>query len=140
MNFSYWMMGAMAGAAVVAGTIGWAVGAAGAPRVEAQLGHMVFFTLKERTPEARAKLVAACDTYLSGHPGTVYYSAGTLAEDLAREVNDRDFDVALHLIFESKSAHDTYQDAPRHLRFIEENKESWAKVRVFDSYIKPAVP
>ena len=37
-----------------------------------------------------------------------------------------------------KAAHDTYQDHPRHLRFIEENKELWSKVRVFDSYLDPA--
>jgi hypothetical protein len=132
------MVAALAVAATLAGTIGWAVGASAAAKADAQVGHMVFFTLNERTPEAAAKLVAACDKYLNGHPGTVYYSAGVLAQDLTREVNDRDFDVALHVVFDSKAAHDAYQDAPRHLQFIEENKPTWAKVRVFDSYINPA--
>ena len=40
------------------------------------LAHDVFFTLKEQTAEARAALVAACDKYLTGHPGVVHYSAG----------------------------------------------------------------
>ena len=48
--------------------------------------------------------------------------------------NDRDFDVALHIVFEDRKAHDQYQDAARHKQFIDENKESWKKVRVFDSY------
>lgn len=138
MTFSYSILAAMAAAAALAGTVGWAVGASAAPKAEAQLGHMVFFTLKERTPEARAKLVKACDTYLTGHEGTVYYSAGTLAEDLTREVNDRDFDVALHLVFATRAAHDQYQEAPRHNQFIAENEKTWAKVRVFDSYIQPS--
>lgn len=101
-----------------------------------QLGHMVYFKLNDANEANRQKLVAACDKYLSGHDGTVYYSAGILAADLDREVNDRDFDVALHLVFRDKAAHDTYQVHARHLKFIEENKATWAKVRVFDSYIK----
>jgi len=103
---------------------------------DAPLGHMVFFKLKESTPETRKKLVAACHKYLSGHEGTLYFSVGILADDLNREVNDRDFDVALHLVFKNKAAHDKYQVHPRHLQFIEENRELWSKVRVFDSYIQ----
>lgn len=102
-----------------------------------QVGHMVFFKLKDADEAKCQKLVAACDKYLSGHEGTVYYSAGTLAADFDREVNDRDFDVALHLVFRDKAAHDAYQVHARHLKFIEENKATWQKVRVFDSYIKP---
>jgi len=53
-----------------------------------------------------------------------------------RPVNDQDFDVALHLVFANRADHDMYQDAPRHLKFVEENKADWAKVRVFDSIIE----
>ena len=45
-----------------------------------------------------------------------------------------------HLVFVNKAAHDKYQEHPRHLKFIEENKENWEKVRVFDSYLSPAPP
>ena len=99
------------------------------------LAHIVYFTLKDPSPEACEKLVAACNKYLSEHPGTVHYSAGTRAEQYQREVNDADFHVGLHVIFESTAAHDAYQTAERHLQFIEENKANWAKVRVFDSTI-----
>ena len=99
------------------------------------LAHMVFFTLKDRTPQSRDALVAACKKYLTDHPGTVYFSAGSRAEELSREVNDKDFDVALHLVFKDKASHDVYAEAPRHVEFINENKDSWAKVRVFDSYV-----
>ena len=102
-----------------------------------QLAHMVYFKLKDNSGGARAKLVAACKLYLTGHEGTVSFATGTLAGDLKREVNDRDFDVSLHLVFANKAAHDKYQDHPRHLKFVEENKENWEKVRVFDSYLSP---
>jgi hypothetical protein len=98
-----------------------------------QLSHAVYFTLKNRTPEAAAKLVASCQRHLTGHPGTVFFSAGTCAAEYDREVNDRDYDVALTIVFESHAAHDVYQTAPRHEQFIAENATDWAKVRVFDA-------
>jgi hypothetical protein len=98
-----------------------------------QLSHAVYFTLKNRTPEAAAKLVASCQKHLTGHPGTVYFSAGTCAAEYDRQVNDRDYDVALTIVFESHAAHDVYQTAPRHEQFIAENATDWAKVRVFDA-------
>ena len=48
-------------------------------------------------------------------------------------MNDKQFDVALHVVFESRAAHDQYQVHPRHVKFIEENKPNWATVRVFDA-------
>lgn len=99
------------------------------------IAHMVYFSLKDNSAAAKKKLVAACNKYLSKHPGEVFYAAGLLAEEFNRPVNDRDFDVALHIVFKDKAAHDKYQDAPRHNQFIDENKDSWKKVRVFDSVV-----
>ena len=95
----------------------------------------VYFSLNDVSPAARDALVAACKKYLTGHEGTVAFSAGVLAAELNRPVNDRDFDVALHITFASRAAHDQYQDAPRHKQFIEENQNNWKKVRVFDSLV-----
>lgn len=100
------------------------------------LGHMVYFTLKDRSPAAIQKLVDACRTYLTDHEGLVFFAAGTLVPDLTRPVNQTDFDVALHTVFASRAAHDAYQTAPRHLQFIEENKATWERVRVFDSNVE----
>jgi hypothetical protein len=97
------------------------------------LAHMVYFTLKDRTPAARQGLVEACKKYLTDHPGTMHFSVGVLADAYRREVNDRDFDVALHLVFRDAATHDAYQTASRHEQFIAENKANWAKVRVFDA-------
>jgi hypothetical protein len=102
-----------------------------------QLAHNVYFKLKDNSGGARARLVAACKLLLTGHEGTVSFVTGTLAGDLKREVNDQGFDVSLHMVFVDKAAHDKYQDHPRHQKFVEENKENWEKVRVFDSYLSP---
>ena len=51
---------------------------------------------------------------------------------------DQGFDVALHIVFTNKAAHDKYQEAESHKQFIEENKENWKKVRVFDAKVLPA--
>jgi hypothetical protein len=99
------------------------------------LSHDVYFSLKDNSATAKQKLVAACRKYLSKHPGTVFFAAGTLAENLKRPVNDRDFDVALHIVFKDQASHDRYQDAKRHQQFIAENKDNWSKVRVFDSVV-----
>jgi hypothetical protein len=104
----------------------------------AMLAHNVYFSLNESTPANRQKLVDACKKYLANHPGTVFFGAGTVC-DLDRPVNDRDFDVGLHLIFKDRAAHDAYQVAPLHEKFIAENKANWKKVRVFDSDIEGAV-
>lgn len=102
------------------------------------LSHDVYFSLNDASPAARDALVAACKKYLTGHPGVVSFSAGVLASELDRPVNDRDFDVALHMVFDGKASHDKYQDAPRHKQFIEENQKNWKKVRVFDSLVDAA--
>ena len=67
--------------------------AQGAPKA---LSHDVYFTLHEPSQAKRAELVAACRKYLSGYEGVLFFSVGVRAPELARPVNDRDFDVALH--------------------------------------------
>ncbi len=97
------------------------------------IGHMVYFKLKDGTAENKKKLVDSCKTLLGDLDGTVFFSAGVLADGFKQEVNDRDWDVALHVVFTDKAAHDKYQTHPNHLKFIDENKAMWTKVRVFDS-------
>lgn len=104
------------------------------------LAHDVYFTLQDNSPEAQRRLVDACRKYLAGHPGTVWFSAGTRAPDFGRDVNDLDFEVALQIVFRDKAAHDQYQQDERHQQFIAESKANWKRVRVFDSYLDAAEP
>jgi hypothetical protein len=105
---------------------------------EPHVVHNVSFTLHDNSPAACEKLVAACDKYLTGHTGVVYYSAGVVSPRLTRPVNDRAFDVALHVVFRSLADHDAYQAHPRHHDFINESKPNWKQVRVFDSEVGAA--
>ena len=101
-----------------------------------KFAHMVFFALKDHSPEVRDKFVASCHKYLSGHEGTVFFAIGTSAEDVDEPgVSVHDFDVSLHLVFDNKGAGAKYLKDPRHLKFVEENKALFGKVRVFDSYV-----
>ena len=106
------------------------------PKESTLLSHDVYFSLKDNSPEAKKKLVAACHKYLTKHEGEVFFSAGVLAESLKREVNDTQFDVALHITFKDIASHDKYAVAKRHQQFIDENKSNWTKVRVFDSLVE----
>ena len=100
------------------------------------LSHDVYFTLKDSSPEAKHKLVAACKKYLAKHHGEVFFAAGVRAEELKREVNDQDFDVALHIVFKTAADQERYQEAARHKQFIAENRDNWKRVRVFDSVVQ----
>lgn len=100
------------------------------------LAHNVYFTLKDKSPSARQRLVEACKKYLTVQPGIVYFACGVIEPELARDVNVRDFDVGLHIVFADRASHDAYQEDPTHIRFIEENKANWTQVRVFDTLVE----
>jgi hypothetical protein len=100
-----------------------------------RLAHNVFFKLKDNSPAKVDELVNACKKYLNVQPGILFFAAGKLDKSLAREVNDLDWDVGLHLVFVDRDAHDVYQVDPTHNKFIDEQKTNWAKVRVFDSLV-----
>jgi hypothetical protein len=108
----------------------------GAAENSGMLAHHVFFTLKDKSPESADQLIAACHKYLKNQKGVVCLAAGKRAPELKRDVNDQDFDVSLHIVFKTAADQEAYQKDAKHLKFIEENSARWAKVRVFDSYLK----
>jgi hypothetical protein len=93
--------------------------------------HNVYFQLHDATQ--KAKLIEACQAYLAHHDGILWFGVGELAAELKRDVNELNWDVGLHIIFRDQAAHDAYQVAGDHIRFIAENKANWKKVRVFDT-------
>ena len=104
---------------------------------ETAVGHMVFFELKDKTPEAQKKLVDACYKYLKNHDGVVYFSAGPRATDAKEPVSATDWDVALHIVFKDSASLKKYATHPDHLKFIDENKAGWKGVKVYDSHLDP---
>ena len=99
------------------------------------LAHSVYFTLKENTAEMRDRLLAGCRQYLTDHPGTIHFSAGSQATDYQRPVNDQEFDIALIVVFATQADHDQYQVSDRHQQFLAELSECWSQVRVFDALV-----
>ncbi|MCB9876669.1 MAG: Dabb family protein [Planctomycetes bacterium] len=100
-----------------------------------RLVHDVYFTLNDNSPEACQRLVGSCYDKLAGIRGVQSLLAGTRDPDLSRDVNDRIYDVSLHVVFVDREAHDAYQNAASHLDFIDENRSNWRAVRVFDSTV-----
>ncbi len=98
------------------------------------LAHLVYFTLKDSSPANRESLIAACNKYLTDHPGMQHFSVGLRVEAYQRPVNDTDFDVALVMLFASETDQDRYQESDRHHRFLDEQLANCSQVRVFDSY------
>ena len=105
---------------------------------EMAVGRMVFFELKEKSAENKKKLVDACYKYLKGQEGVLYFSAGARAEDLKEKVSAADWDVALHIVFKDKASLQKYLPHPDHVKFVEENRDLWKGVKVYDSYVDPS--
>ena len=97
------------------------------------LAHDVYFELVDSSSRARQRLIDSCYEKLEPIPGITFFAAGNRDEQLSRPVNDQAFHVGLHVYFADRAAHDVYQDHPDHLAFIEENKDNWRSVRVFDA-------
>ena len=101
------------------------------------VAHNVYFSLADSGPAAVQAMVDDCRVYLAGLPGIVFFAAGTCS-DVDRSASDRDYDVALHVIFQDRAALDAYSTAPKHLAFIEKHQSNWETLRVFDSDVTGA--
>jgi len=98
--------------------------------------HNVYFSLKDNSAEKIAALIADSKHYLAPIAGIESFVCGVPEPESVRDVNDRDFDVALHVLFTSKATHDAYQADPQHNVYVERNQDNWEKVRVFDTMVK----
>ena len=98
--------------------------------------HNVFFALIDNSPEKIEQMIAAGHQYLAVIPGIRSFACGARETRLARDVNDLDFDVSVHILFESKEAHDAYQVADSHNEYVARNEANWAKARAFDTAVK----
>lgn len=99
------------------------------------LAHMVYFKLVDRLPETKKRFLKYCRDYLSNHPGLTYFSVGTRAVEMQRDVNAKDFDVAMNMIFDSLESYNAYRSAPRHKEFITVTAGMSTARKVYDSYI-----
>jgi hypothetical protein len=125
------------GLAIVCSTGGGAIRAGGAPAEEPIIVHNVYFSLQDNSAKTKTEFVSACKKFLSKHPGEVYFAAGTLAEERKLRSSDRDFDVAIVIVFKTQADLARFDKSERHLQFVAQNKKNWKKVRVFDALATP---
>src|SRR5262249_59880511 len=82
----------------------------------------------------RSTFIKALGDDLCSPPKEYYvrFSAGARGKGFDRDVNDKDFDVALFIVFENRKGLETYLPADYHKKFIEKNRDKIKGVRVFD--------
>ena len=98
------------------------------------IAHNVYFTLDDNSPAAVKAMIEDCHRCLAHLPGIVFYAAGTCS-DVDRPVSDRDYDVALQVVFQDRAALDAYSTNPTHVAFMDKHGANWKGVRVFDSCV-----
>ncbi|MFM8639858.1 MAG: Dabb family protein, partial [Planctomycetota bacterium] len=84
-----------------------------------------------KDPTRIGELVADCDRALPGIPGVAAYSCG-VPLDMGRSNVTKDYDVGIYVGFADASAYRGYLDDPRHLALVEEWRDGWKAVRIFD--------
>ena len=97
--------------------------------------HTVFFWMNEKvTEEQKADFAKNGLGELVKVP-SIYKSYFGPAAMTPREVVDNSYDFALVCHFKNKEEQDKYQVDPIHLKFIEDYKDLWKKVQVYDSLV-----
>ena len=97
------------------------------------LVHTVLFWLRkdidgDKVTEFRIDLES-----LKGIASTEAVYIGIPAATPERPVIDNSYDFCLTVILKDMAAHDAYQADPLHTAFIENNKELWKKVKIYDA-------
>ena len=91
--------------------------------------HVVLVQLKD--PSRTAELVADCDRALPGIEGVAGYSCG-VPLDMGRSNVSGDYHVGIYVGFRGQDAYRAYLEDPRHLSLVEEWRDGWKAVRIFD--------
>ena len=101
-----------------------------------ELIHTVFFWLKEDlTDDQKAKFKAGVKSLSNiSHIQTFYMGPAANTEE--RGVVDNSYDMALINQFAKPEDQEAYQIDPIHLKFVEDCKDLWTKVVVYDSLVE----
>ncbi|WP_367388365.1 Dabb family protein [Lewinella sp. LCG006] len=98
--------------------------------------HSVFFWLKEDLSEADRAAFRAGVASLRAVSSVKNMYIGPVAPTEARGVVDNSYSIALLVHFADVAAQDAYQIDPIHLKFVEDHKDKWTKVVVYDSLVE----
>ena len=101
-------------------------------KLPAMFIHTVYFYVNPKaTEQARGQLLRDFREYLGKVPGVRYLWAGVPAMT-PRDVVDNSYGVGLTVVLDDAKGHDVYQEHPLHKEFIARNKETWARVQIYD--------
>lgn len=104
-----------------------------------RLIHDTYFRLADRRPKTFNDFVESLWRYLSPqhHDGMVEFSISFRAVEMQRSVNDKEFDVLMHMVFQNVQAYSTYRSADKHNEWIDLYGALSIDRRVYDSYELP---
>ncbi|MFT4666621.1 MAG: hypothetical protein ACI9XB_003587 [Gammaproteobacteria bacterium] len=98
--------------------------------------HNVFFWLKsDLTTEQKSAFLAGVKSLEKAATVKSCY-IGPPASTEKREVVDNSFSYALLLHFDDEAGQNAYQVDPIHLKFVEDHKDKWERVIVYDNVVK----
>jgi hypothetical protein len=105
-----------------------------APKGDMPFIHHVFFWLKDpKNKKDHAQLLAA----LKGLGKIEYIKMAHIGSpsinDFDKPVTDASYSFSVMLVFNSKAEEEKYLVHPLHKKFIDDNKNLWSKVVVYDS-------
>ena len=99
--------------------------------IDGSFVHMVFFWLKPETDVDA--FISSTKNFITGINEVVDFHLGKPA-GTPREVVDNTYSVCLVVTFNSKEDQDIYQKHPVHVKYVDDNKEKWTKVQIYDSW------
>ncbi|MFK8165553.1 MAG: Dabb family protein [Lewinella sp.] len=95
--------------------------------------HTVYFWLKPGLSVADRSDFVRGAKQLGDAPTVLHCFVGVPADTAERDVTDHSFDYSLHLMFTDVAAQNAYQIDPVHLKFVEEQADKFATVKVLDT-------
>ena len=93
--------------------------------------HIVYIWLKNPEKDLQ-KVMSATEAFIKQVPTVNSYFIGTPA-GTDRSVVDNSYSFNITVGFNDAESQDKYQIHPAHVKFVEENKDLWNKVVVYDS-------
>lgn len=95
--------------------------------------HTVNFWLKDDlSAQERAAFEAALQSLKNIASAEAVY-VGTPAATPPRPVIDSSYDYMLTVLLKDLGAHDAYQADPLHQSFLNDNKDKWQRVHIYDA-------
>jgi len=96
------------------------------------LSHHVLFWVKDSTTETQKKAFKASLETLANVESVKSIHVG-IPSSISRAVVDTTYTFSLVLMFDDLAGHDVYQVHPLHKAFLEEFRETFEKVIIYDS-------